>query len=262
MGIFASLFSSCGGEASPKKLDIYLMIGQSNMASRAPISFELTGEVERTWLLNATDTWEAAAFGVYAASANPDTKQGYNRYSTVEGADKVNGFSAGYPFAQTLTAALPDAKLGLVCNAVGGTSLEEWQKGAGTQYFEEAVRRTKIAMKSGTLKAILWHQGEANADRADEYLPLLAEFVADLRAELGVDESVPFIAAQALPNDKYTAFNDMIPGITAAVPNADYVVNDGFVDIGDRTHLDAASQTLLGERYAEKILQKVYGIGA
>src|SRR5689334_5595211 len=47
--------------APPKeKLDVYLLIGQSNMAGRAPIEEEDKAPVEHAYVLNGSDTWEPA----------------------------------------------------------------------------------------------------------------------------------------------------------------------------------------------------------
>lgn len=240
-----------------QELDLFLFIGQSNMSSRAPIEPSEKGLVDRTFLLNHEDKWEKASFA--ELPINPTRGiQGYNRYSTVEVLTKLNGFSAGYTFAQEITKAKHDINLGLIYNAKGATKLSEWVK--GTENYEEAVRRTKIAMESGKLKAILWHQGEGDnsATGSSTYLSRLNAFVADLRADLGVDESVPFIASKLLPTDKYTNFNTIIPGIVTAVPNADFIDSEGTTDIGDATHTNADGQKLLGTRYAEKVLAMVY----
>ena len=59
--------------------------------------------------------------------------------------------------------------IGLIPCAVGGSPIEAWQP---TKYYEptksypydDALKRTKTAMQTGTLKGVLWHQGESDSD--------------------------------------------------------------------------------------------------
>src|SRR5690606_20312226 len=79
---------------SKEKFHIYLFIGQSNMAGRAPIEDQDKIIMERTYLLNKEDKWELAQPGTHIPRPAELTAtamrymhalplQGYNRYSTV-----------------------------------------------------------------------------------------------------------------------------------------------------------------------------------
>lgn len=235
-----------------KDLHLYLCIGQSNMAGRAPIEEEDQGIIERVYLLNNNDQWEPAQTGEYGTQGH----QGFNRFSTVEVASKKNGLSLALPFSKVIAERVPHAEIGIISNAVGDTSIAKWQKEAGTGLFEEAVRRTKAAMDYGQLKGILWHQGEADRYN-DYYIEHLELFVTDLRSELGVGASeVPFIAGQLLPGSKYELFNTtLIVKISDKIANSAYVSSEGTGSIGDNTHFNSESQRILGKRYACKMLE-------
>lgn len=69
--------------------------------------------------------------------------------------------------------------IGLVVNAKGGTKIEQWEK--GTRFYKEAVLRAKEAQATGTLKGILWHQGESNARNPEDYLKKLEKLVENHR---------------------------------------------------------------------------------
>lgn len=241
-------------KVAAKNLDIYLCIGQSNMASRAPIGKEDTGVVDGLFLLNKENKWEPASFGVL--SSNPKAGiQGYNRFSALESTGQFKGFSMGYTFAQELLKQNPEAKLGLVYNAIGGTSIKQWQKDAKQKFFSNTVGRAKIAMQNGTLKGIIWHQGESDKG-LKTYMEDLKKFVSDLRVALGVSEKdVPFIAGQILPEPGFSAFNENILKIADFVPNSACISNEGTADRGDKLHFNAESQKLLGTRYAQAILK-------
>ncbi len=253
--LFAAL-ALCGlsraGEAAD--LDLFLFIGQSNMASRAPIGKDDTGKLDGVLLLNKENKWEPAAFAVLPGNEKMGV-QGYNRYSALEVQGKQNGFSSAYTFTQALLKQNPQAKPGLILNAIGGTSIAQWKKGAKDGFFDSTVARTKIAQQSGKLRAILWHQGESDAN-SKSYLQDLKAFVADLRTALGVSEKeVPFLAGQLLPCEKFAAFNANILTIAEVVPNAGCITSEGASDKGDKLHFNAESQKQLGERYAQLYLK-------
>jgi hypothetical protein len=221
-----------------EKLHVYLLIGQSNMAGRAKFTEEEAGVIEKCYLLNDQDQWEAA-------------KNPLNRYSTIRKGLGMQKMNPGYTFSLKMLEANTDLSIGLVVNAKGGTKIEQWTK--GTRFYNEAVRRTKEAQKSGTLKGILWHQGESNSGNPDGYLDKLKTLIEDLRKDLG-DDSLPFVAGQV---NQVPAINDQIAQLPQKVPQTGFVSSEGL-NCYDRWHFDEKSMKLLGERYATQIqeLQK------
>ncbi len=142
------LFAAEKLNSNKKKLHIYLLIGQSNMAGRAEIPKKDKAEIKGCYLLNFSNKWEVAA--------NP-----FNKYSTVRKHLSIQQLNPGYSFVRKMLKTQPDIQLGLVVNALGGSRIQEWEK--GKKLYNEAVRRTKIAQNTGVLKGILWHQGEGNS---------------------------------------------------------------------------------------------------
>lgn len=135
---------------------------------------------------------------------------------------------------------------------------------------EEAVRRGKEGMKYGTLKGILWHQGcgDCSPENRDTYLKRLAPMVKALRRELGVGEEVPFIAGElAYWRPSSVTFNQMLHGITEAIPNSAWVSAEGCGPLKPETlntgnpdpHFSRDGQFLLGKRYAEKLIEITSG---
>lgn len=235
---------------------LYLLIGQSNMASRAPHEAEDLSTPERVFLFNGLNQWEKGAAGPVLNHPVKFNLQGTNRYSSVEVLSKSNGLSLGSTFARTLTDAFPHIAVGLISNARGGTTLAEWQKGSGTELYEEAIRRTKEAMKTGTMKGILWHQGESDVSHVNTYLSDLNTFITTMRADLDLP-NVPFLAGQILPG-KSESFNKMLESIGQIITNSDWVSSSDTASIGDGSHFNSASQRLLGQRYARKLWPMVY----
>ncbi|WP_372774262.1 sialate O-acetylesterase [Mangrovibacterium sp.] len=229
--------------ASPKSnnLDIYLLIGQSNMAGRADIEPQDLDSLEGVFLFTGIEgnEWEKAA--------NP-----LNKYSTVRKAISMQKMGPGYTFAREMAKANSGKPIGLVVNAKGGTSIAEWAP--GDTLYTEAVKRVKMAMQFGTLKGIVWHQGEANVSKSDAYPEKITELIQSLRTDLGIPD-LPFVAGQ-LSEDKTArhAFNEMILTLPALIPNTGVATSEGTSTI-DNTHFNAASQRLLGERYAAEMLK-------
>lgn len=235
----ATLFaqnSSPGSYTGPKEqLHVYLLIGQSNMAGRAPFTKEESGVIDRCYLLNDKDEWEPA-------------KNPLNRYSTIRKGIGMQKMNPGYTFAQTMLESSQTISIGLVVNAKGGTKISQWSK--GTQFYKEAVRRAKQAQKTGTLKGILWHQGEGDSDNPAEYLDSLKTLIADLRKDLGISD-LPFIAGQV---NNVPAINGQIAKLPERVPFTGFASSKGLSAM-DRWHFDSQSMRLLGQRYAEEMLK-------
>jgi hypothetical protein len=145
-------------------------------------------------------------------------------------------------------------QLGLVVNAKGGTALAEWMP--GQTLYNEAVSRAKAAMKNGTLKGIVWHQGESDVSKSNVYLEKVTLMIQQLRSDLGVPD-VPFVAGQlAETRPERKAFNEMILLLPSRVANTGVAASGGTATI-DSTHFDSVSQRLLGERYATEMLKLI-----
>ena len=225
-----------GAAGRPQHLDIFLLIGQSNMAGRAQILVPDYDTLSGAWLYkgDSSATWEPAV--------NP-----LNKYSTIRRELSVQQLSPGYYFAKKMMADRPGVPLGLVVNARGGTSIDLW--GTGTQYYREALRRTKEAMRNGTLKAILWHQGETDVKKYRDYPDKITALINALRSEFN-NPDLPFIAGEVAPEKPFRAeFNDMLRKTLATIPHTAVVSSSGLTTY-DSTHFDTPSMRILGERYA------------
>jgi hypothetical protein len=213
------------------RFHLYLLIGQSNMAGRGKISPEYAVSNERILKFTKENTWAPATEPLHF--------------------DKpVAGTGLGMSFARTMADATPGVTIGLIPCAVGGTPLERWGKGG--DLYKHALDRAKLAMKDGTLKGILWHQGESDSaeEKARTYSERLAGMVADLRADLGAGE-VPFVAGKLGEFLKRTLINEQIASIPQRVPRGAVVESNGLKDKGDKLHFDTPSLREFGKRYAD-----------
>lgn len=228
-------------EADPEPMEIYLLIGQSNMAGRAPIEPQDKDSINNVFLLtnNTEKPWEKAA--------NP-----LNKYSTVRKRISMQKLGPGYGFAKEMAKARKGVKIGLVVNAKGGTSIEEWKP--GDTLYNEAISQTKKALKHGVLKGIIWHQGEANASKYKTYTPKIKALIEALRKDFNISD-LPFVAGQLSPDKPLRDnFNKMILELPNKVKNTAVITTEGTSTI-DKTHFNSSSQRLLGKRYAESLLK-------
>jgi hypothetical protein len=232
-----------------KKFHLYLLIGQSNMAGRGVLTPEQRVAHERVLKFTATKVWAAAEEPLHT--------------------DKpIAGAGLGMSFARAMADADKNITVGVIPCAVGGTPLERWVKGG--DLYEQALERARLAMKDGTLKGILWHQGEGDSgaeETARSYAARLAQMVRDLRADLGAGE-VPFVAGKLglflkpLGKDGKPSFwlvvNEQIAGLPGLAPNCAVVGSEGLQHKGDDVHFDTASLREFGLRYA-KAMQALQG---
>jgi hypothetical protein len=125
-------------------------------------------------------------------------------------------------------------------------------------------------MKDGTLKGILWHQGEGDSgaeDTARSYAARLSQMIADLRAELGAGD-VPFVAGKLgeflAPQTKdgkpsfWPVVNEQIASLPSLSPRTAVVESTGLNHKGDVVHFDTPALREFGKRYAAA-MQKLQG---
>ncbi|MDB4786940.1 MAG: sialate O-acetylesterase [Planctomycetaceae bacterium] len=219
------------GEISAAEPDlVFLLIGQSNMAGRAPLGKDDQSAMVGVMLLNGKGEWEAAT--------NP-----LNRYATDRKKIEMQRLGPGDGFATTLHEALPEKSIGLIVNARGGTKIDEWVP--GKPLYDHTIQRINKLDKKPKFAGVIWHQGEGNATDA-EYLTKLVKLVNNLRRDLKQPELL-FVAGEVygdIPvNGRMKKLPEKLSG--TAVASADELT------VFDGVHFDNKSQKTLGSRYAK-----------
>mgnify|MGYP002519631181 CR=1 FL=1 len=245
--LFALLIGAFSYSAFCQEYDIFLLLGQANMAGRGEMISGDEGVIDNNlYLLDGKGQVELAT--------NP-----LNRYSTIKKDGAKQGVGPGHSFGKMIAQATGHKVL-LVVNARGGSKLSEWQRGSDAGYFEESVRRARQAIAhGGKVKAILWHHGEVDC-RDTTYLSNLALMVNDMRAEL-CDDQLPFIACELAPwRDASKGFNKRLPKITEYISNSSYITAQDCSMLTDKKdpNFGREGQMYLGERYAAKVLRMCY----
>ena len=124
------------------------------------------------------------------------------------------------------------------------------------------VKRVAIALPAGTLKGILWHQGESDSlpNLASAYEPKLHDLVKRLREHLSAPD-VPFIAGQMGKFDEVPWTPEKVMVDRAHQDLVQKLPHCGFADAknlkhkGDKIHFDSPSFRELGKRYAKAFAQ-------
>jgi hypothetical protein len=229
------------------KFHLFLLAGQSNMAGRGKVAEEDKTVHPRVFTLNKDNQWAPAIDPIHF--------------------DKpAAGVGPGRAFGVTLADQDPSTAIGLIPCAAGGSPISTWEPGGyhdqtKSRPYDDAVKRTKIAMRRGTLKAILWHQGESDSlpEKAAVYEQKLHALIRRFREELQSPD-LPFLCGQLgrFPDSPWDDAKALVNSAHEALPqkvkNAAFVPSTGLTHKGDKIHFDAESMRRFGKRYAEAYL--------
>ncbi len=237
--------------ARDKNMDVYLLIGQSNMAGRGYMTAKDSIPMDGVWLLDKNNKPEIAAGPL-------------NKYSTIRKELVMQQVGPGESFGETIHQ-MTGRQVLLVVNARGGSSIKEWQKGLPSHYYADALTRAKAAMKYGKLKAVIWHQGESDVKDLKAYPSLFSTMIDNLRKDLGISD-LPVIVGQIGQwnwgdSTSINSFNTkVLPMICKNVKNCHMVSSNGLTRRAEMKdpHFSRDSQIVLGKRYADCLLSTLY----
>jgi len=231
-----------------EKFQIFLLAGQSNMAGRGKIGPEDKVPYPRVLVLSKEGVWKPAVAPLH-----------YDKSAA--------GVGLGRSFAIALAEKYPDITIGLVPAACGGSSISSWVPGGyhgqtKSNPYDDAVSRTKIAMTSGELKGILWHQGESDtgAERSAKHEQQLKDLINRFRVEFS-NPTLPFVIGQLGQftekpwNSGRTKVDQAQRAVAKEVPHCAFVSSDGLTSNSDIVHFNTESLHEFGRRYAEAYLK-------
>lgn len=224
---------------------LFLLAGQSNMAGRGVLEPQDLEAHANVLTLDRSGEWVPAVDPIHF--------------------DKpIAGVGPGRSFGLAIAEHDSSVTIGLIPCAVGGSAITAWvpagkDSATNTHPYDDALNRVRRALKDGVLKAILWHQGEsdANPEAAPLYKERLRALVAKLRSDIG-DSTLPFIAGQ-LGQFGRNDWNDVIDRsqreLAVEVPYMAFVNSDGLAHKGDSLHFSAEAARIFGKRYAHAYLK-------
>jgi hypothetical protein len=235
------------------QLDLYLLMGQSNMKGRGIMPEEPIRDPRIVMMHMKDDAWYLARHPLHLVG---DAK-------SFSGHDNA-GVGPGLAFAEALLSKNPKIAVGLIPCAVGGSPINLWQK--GSKLYDEALRRAELALQTtapvkARIRGVLWLQGEANANAAGlaVHEAKLLKLIDDLRTDLAQPE-LPFIACtigemgdKTKLSDK-AAMNQLLLALPSKRPRTACVdARELKSHIGDNVHFDTAAQNEIGKRFAAKL---------
>ena len=234
--------------ALPSKENFYIFIlaGQSNMAGRGYVQPQDTVASLQVLTLDKSNEW------VYA-------KEPLHYYEP-----ERTGLDCGLSFGKKLAALYgKNITIGLVPCAVGGSSIEQWLGDStyrNVTLYSNLVKKVNIASQYGTIKGLLWHQGESNSTTTNykNFIEKLESFFTKLRNDLD-DSNLPVYSGQlsSFLNRKTYPFADSVNNdlekLSTTMKNM-YVINTSdLTPKSDSIHFDSRSQRMMGERFAKMV---------
>ncbi len=240
-------------------LDLYLLIGQSNMAGRGVVEPQDTVPFKNVLTLTKDFKWVPAQDPIHFDK-------------------KMAGVGLGRTFGIEMQKLNPESKIGLIPCAVGGSPIDSWKSeaifmGTDKHPWDDMVERLEFALQYGELKGVLWHQGESDSklELAPYYGQKFKQLVSRLR-KLSGNPELPFVAGEMVR--KFQSYNGKkfkdeviypmmvmkaIKVIAKEDSNMEFVGSKGLTDRGDEIHFNSESYRELGKRYARamrKLLKK------
>lgn len=264
--IVISLILLCGGFSSGVEYDLYLLAGQSNMDGRGKV-VELTEDQKLSpegavifyrSLAGSSGGWKPLAPGFSV----PPKYRGELPSTT---------FGPEIGFASVMGKVRPGRLLAFIKGSKGGTSLrDDWKpgvqgdpesQGACYRTFLETIALARMELEAAghrlELRGLLWHQGESDSKASSEaHLERMEVFLSRLREDLGAP-GLPVVVGEVFDNGKRDSVRDALRRVSNGDVNCGFVSSSGMTTADPGTHFDAASQLVLGERFAETLLELI-----
>lgn len=247
--IFSLFSSGCSDPyTNRQKFHLYILAGQSNMAGRGKVEEQDTQPHPRVFALNKEGQWQPATEPLHF-----DKPQ-------------IAGVGPGLAFGKAMAEYKKNIRIGLIPCATGGSPISSWTEGGyhsqtKSYPYDDALKRARIAMQSGVIKGIIWHQAESDSkpELARVYQAKLEELIGKFRRELG-DDDLPFVVGKlgefyVAQNANAETINKILEGIPLTVKNTACADTAGLTPKSDLVHFDAKSERELGRRYAELMIK-------
>ena len=234
-GLALAMLLPAFADPAPTQMKLFLLIGQSNMAGRGKVEPQDQVVNPKIFMLTKDLQWVPAKDPLHF--------------------DKpAAGVGLGSEFAREILKAAPNATIGLIPCAVGGTTLDQWK--VGGPLYNTAVERSKEAMKQGKLAGILWHQGESdsgNPKNVATYADRLELMIAQLRKDLQADK-VPVVLGELIHGHKTNdSVNVELAAASKTIPLCTLVSSEG---LGNKAlHFNSPDLRKFGQRYATEYLK-------
>ncbi len=220
---------------------VFILAGQSNMAGRGIVEPEDTITNKRI------------------LSINKDGQLVYAKEPLHFDEPSRRGLDCGLSFAKKLIDNIPDSiTILLIPTAVGGSSVTQWL-GDSTQrrvkLLTNFYSKVDIAKGYGSIKGILWHQGENDANsrgiskyemRLSSLFEVFRTFIGNMNLPIMVGE----LGSYSPNNENWKLINEKINEVAKKDSTIHVVSTSDLKDNGDKVHFNSEGQRMMGERIA------------
>ena len=175
---------------------------------------------------------------------------------------KTSGINLAESFAD-LYVKEKGVQLGIIPCADGGTCLDQWA--VGGLLFDHACYMAKLAQRTSTIAAVLWHQGESDCDssRYPFYEEKLLKIIDAFRERLGLYD-VPFLLGglgdflKRFENpifSNYVYVNEALRRVAKRRDRIGFVSAEELESNPDNMHFSARALREFGVRYYNEFLK-------
>ena len=226
---------------------IFIMAGQSNMAGRGVVEPQDTLPNPRILTINRNNEIIIAKEPLHFYEPN------------------LTGLDCGVSFARELIKHRNSITILLVPAAVGGSSSTQWLGDSlhrNVRLLSNFKARVEAVKKYGTIKGILWHQGEADTEAKliPGYEGRLQKIFAQLRLYCN-DATVPIVIGElgsfSGNQANWDLINQSIHNYVSTDKQAAVVDTDDLKPKDDRIHFNSEGQRIMGERMANTFLAMI-----
>jgi hypothetical protein len=180
----------------------------------------------------------------------------------------VAGVGLGLTFGKIMANENNDVRIGLIPCAKGGSSINQWFKDSLHQStnsypYNEMINKAKKAMSEGTLKGILWHQGESDTRSEATVIAYSGKFNAmldSLKKDLAITTIPPLVMGEMgyfflEKQPGAQQLNLIFREISSSNQCMELVSAEHLDHKGDTVHFNSDSYRELGIRYASKMME-------
>lgn len=225
---------------------VFILAGQSNMAGRGFVEPQDTIPDKRILTINKNGQI------VYA-------KEPIHFYEPTR-----TGLDCGLSFCKALIKHIPDSiSILILPAAIGGSSIQQWL-GDSTyrrvKLMSNFQEKVEFGKKTGEIKAVLWHQGESDANEEDipVYKEKLSQLIFKFRAIVNNDNLPVLIGklgSYSKNKDDWEKINRAIKSYSSQDKNTAVINTSDLKDKGDTVHFNSEGQRIMGQRFAKEFIK-------
>jgi hypothetical protein len=234
------------GKIDKQNVWVFILAGQSNMAGRGIVEPQDTVANKRILSINKNGQLIMAKEPLHFYEPN------------------LAGLDCGYSFGKAMIKNIPDSiSILLLPTAVGGSSISQWLGDSifrNVKLFSNFLAKTAIGKQYGTIKGILWHQGESDATEKNipRYSERLSILFTRFRKAVGND-NLPILLGElgsfSKNKEGFELINKAIHNYSVQDASTAVIFTGDLKHKGDSLHFNSKAQRTMGKRFAAVYLQ-------